>query len=86
VKLAWASGAGSALGQTRFPDAMQRAAVYRQSGIVTYEEFATVPDLRRITPCCAAPGKCPQLASWRRCVSAGTSVLFFKRRPASSPA
>ena len=23
VKLAWASGAGSALGQTRFPDAMQ---------------------------------------------------------------
>jgi hypothetical protein len=29
VKLAWASGAGSALGQTRFPDAVQRAAVHR---------------------------------------------------------
>ena len=89
VKLAWASGAGSALGQTRFPDAMQRAAVHRQSGIVTYEEFATVPDLRRITA--REMSSVSKLALMRlrgdeRVVFQAPASIFASMKPEPAPA
>ena len=90
VKLAWASGAGSALGQTRFPDAMQRAAVHRQSGIVTYEEFATVPDLRRIMRRAREMSSVSKLALMRlrgdeRVVFHAPASIFASMKPDAAP-
>jgi hypothetical protein len=42
--------------EARFPDAVQRAAVHRCSGIISNSAFVTVPGLQRTTSCCAAPG------------------------------
>jgi hypothetical protein len=49
---------GYALILRLFPDAMQRGALRRRSGIAVHvaSEFRKIPGLRRITTCCAAPG------------------------------
>ena len=44
-------------GVSGFPDAVQREAVHRQSGIVLNSEFVTIPGLQPTTSCCAEPGK-----------------------------